>query len=197
MEVGVWENRQLHLRVRGQPRGTGTWTRSLDVERSLATLANAAYGVYQDANSQTQRTTTATDADSIARFALTRRAAVAASTTSSTQAGVQRDAYLADRATPPNRADIRIPALYDSQGGRWPLWLARSGDTITIRNLPLTLSLDVDRIRTFRITETSYSCDTDELQVTPEMPPPSLEWLVVRREIEDATRRLPSPPKPT
>jgi len=182
-ECGVWENQRLHLRARGA--AARAWyvdTGSLDVERSLATLANAAYGVYQDTTNRMQRTATTTDAGSIARFALTRRAAVAASTTSSTQAGVQRDAYLADRKDPPTRADIQIPALYDAVGGRWPLWLARSGDTITIRNLPPTLSLDVDRIRTFRIAETAYSCDTDVLSVTPELPRPSLEVLLARRD---------------
>ena len=70
--------------------------------------------------------------------------------------------------------------MYDAAGGRWPLWMARSGDTITIRNLPPTLSLDVDRIRTFRIAETAYSCDTDVLSVTPELPRPSLEVMVAR-----------------
>jgi hypothetical protein len=180
-ECGVWENRLLHLRERGA--AARAWlvdAGSLDVERSLATLVNAAYGVYRDPNSQTQRTTTATDAGSIARFALTRRAAVPASTTSSTQAGVQRDAFLEDRAIPPTRAEIKIPVLYDEAGGRWPLWMARSGDTITIRNLPPTLSLDVDRIRTFRIAETAYSCDTNVLSVTPELPRPSLEVMVAR-----------------
>lgn len=182
-EVGVWENRLLHLRVRGAAgRAWYVDAGSLDVERSLATLSNAAYGVYQDANNRVQRTAVATDAGSIARFGLTRRAAVATQTTSSAQAGVQRDAFLADHAVPPTRADIKIAALYDAAGGRWPLWLARSGDTITIRNLPPTLSLDVDRIRTFRIAETTYSCDTDVLSVTPELPRPSLEVMLARRE---------------
>jgi hypothetical protein len=180
-EVGVWENRLLHLRVRGSAgRAWMVDAGSLDVERSLATLSNAAYGVYQDANNRTQRTAAATDAGSIARFGLTRRAAVTAATTSGTQAGVQRDAYLADHALPPTRANIKIGALYDAAGGRLPLWMARSGDTITIRNLPPTLSLDVDRIRTFRIAETAYSCDTDVLSVTPELPRPSLEVMVAR-----------------
>ena len=49
-EVGVWENRLLHLRVRGSAgRAWYVDAGSLDVERSLATLSNAAYGVYQDA----------------------------------------------------------------------------------------------------------------------------------------------------
>lgn len=180
-EVGVWESRLLHLRQRGSAgRAWYVDAGSLDMERSLATLSNAVYGVYQDADNRVRRTEISVDTGSIVRFALTRQAAVAAQTTSSTQAGVQRDAYLADHATPPTRSGIMIAALYDAGGGRWPLWAARSGDTITIRNLPPTLSLDVDRIRTFRIAETSYSCDTDVLSVTPELPRPSLEVLVAR-----------------
>ena len=170
-EVGVWENRLLHLRARGaEARAWYVDVGALDVQRSLTTLANSVYGVYQDASNRIVRTDIATDDGSISRYAVTRRAALGVQTTSATQAGVQRDAFLADHAEPPPRANIVIPALYDAAGGRYPLWLARSGDTITIRNLPPTLSLDVDRIRTFRISETAYSCDTDVLSVTPELP---------------------------
>jgi len=183
-EVGVWDDQQLHLRVRGSTaRAWSVDAGSLDVQRSLETLANAAYGIYQDAIGWTQRTAVATDASSIARYGLTRRAAVPTQTTSSTQAGVHRDAYLEDRSTVQPRASITIPALYGAEGSQWPLWMARSGDTITIRNLPATLSLDVDRIRTFRIAGTEYHCDMDMLTVTPESPRPSVEVLLARSGI--------------
>lgn len=182
-EVGVWEDRKLHFRPRGD--AARAWyvdVTSLDVQRSLDTLWNAAYGVYQNANGGLQRTATATDADSIARWGLTRRAAVRAQTTSATLAGVIRDAYLDDRATPPARAGIAFRELYDAAGGRWPLWSARSGDTITIRNLPPTLSTDVDRIRTFRISRTEYDADADVLTVEPEEALPRLEFMLARRD---------------
>jgi len=153
---------------------------ALAVQRTIETLLNAVYGIYQDAGGLTQRTATATDTDSIARFGITRRGAVSAQTTSETRAMLYRDAYLTDHKTPAPRASITIQALYDATGGRWPLWAARSGDTITIRNLPPTLSLDADRIRTFGLVETEYNCDTDTLSVTPELPLPSLGVLQAR-----------------
>jgi hypothetical protein len=71
-------------------------------------------------------------------------------------------------------------AVYDAAGGRWPLWMARSGDTVTIRNLPPTLSAEVDRVRTFRIGRTEYECDSDTLRVEPEESLPRLEMMVAR-----------------
>lgn len=181
-EVGVWENRLLHLRVRGSAgRAWYVDAAGLELERSLETLRNAVYAVYRDAAGVTQRTAAATDAASAARYGLTRRAALRADTTSATQAGVQRDAYLQDRKDPPARAGITIWAIYDAAGARWPLYAVRSGDTITLRNLPPTLSGDVDRIRTFRISRTEYKCDDDTLSVEPEEPAPSLETMLARR----------------
>jgi hypothetical protein len=122
----------------------------------------------------------AADASSVIRYGLTRRAALSTNTTSAAQSGVQRDAALADRQQPPARATIGVNALYDASGGRWPLWAARAGDTITIRSLPPTLSTDIDRIRSFRISRTEYDVDNDTITIEPEAPLQSLEVMVAR-----------------
>jgi hypothetical protein len=182
-EWGVWENRMLHFRPRGsQGRAWYVDVSELELERTIDMLSNAAYALYQDESNRPLRTAVATDADSIARYGLTRRAKVDASTTSATQAGVHRDAFLDDRADPIPRIGIRFARLFDASGALWPNWMARSGDTVTIRNLPPTLSTAIDRIRTFRVSETRYAVDTNVIELVPESPLPSLETLMVRRE---------------
>lgn len=182
-ETGVYDGRVLHFRPLGD--AARAWyvdAASLRLERSLDQLRNSAYAVYQDSSGTTQRGSVSTDAASVSRYGVTRREAVHAQTTSLTQANVQRDAALQDKKDPKPRAAITFGELYDAAGSRYPLFLARAGDTITMRNLPPTLSVEVDRIRTFRISETEYSADTDTLQVTPESPLPSLEVLLARRQ---------------
>lgn len=180
-EVGVYEDRQLFFRPQGGGRAWYVDATDLSVARTLEQLYNSVRAAYQDANGRTQRTTSTSDTASIAKAGLLRAAAVASSTTSATQAGVERDAALQDHKDPLPRASIAFDAVYDASGGRYPLWLVRSGDTITIRNLPPTLSTSVDRIRTFRITHTSYDVFSGVLTVEPELPPPTLEVMLARR----------------
>jgi hypothetical protein len=63
-----------------------------------------------------------------------------------------------------------------------PLYAMRAGDTVTMRNLPPTLSTAVDRIRTFTVGETSYDAAEDRLDIAPSDPVPTLVTLVARRE---------------
>lgn len=180
-ETGVYEGRQLFFRPQGGGRAWFVDATDLSIARTLEQLFNSVRAAYQDPNGRTQRTTSTTDATSVARYGLLRATAVASSTTSATQAGIERGAELQDHKDPLPRAPITFDAVYDASGARYPLWLVRSGDTITIRNLPPNLSTSVDRIRTFRITHTSYDAIADTLQVEPELPPPTLEVMLARR----------------
>jgi hypothetical protein len=180
-EWAVWNDRTLQF----QPRGATSHAWYIDVgdltvERTIDQLANSAYGVYQDANSRTLRTTTNSNAASISRSGLTRRASVSVSSTSAIQAGIQRDAFLNDRQSPIPLVGVSFLVIYDSAGARYPLNMMRSGDTVTIRNLPPTLSTAVDRIRTFRIVRTMYDAITDTITVEPESPLPTLDALLAR-----------------
>ena len=180
-EVGV-QDRQLYYRPRASV--GNAWyvdASSLEIERTLDQIFNSVYTVYKDSNGTAQRTTTASSSTSIARYGVTRRTALSSDTTSATQAGVHRDAALADRKLPIPRAKITFSAVYDSAGARWPLWMVRSGDTITARNLPPTLSTDIDRIRTFRISRTEYDVDNRTLSVEPESPLPTLDAMLARK----------------
>lgn len=181
-EVGVWEGRVLHFRPRSS--AARAWyvdVTSLEVARTLEDLSNSVYAVYKDAKSRTLRTANNTDSASVGRYGVTRRTSISADTTSSTQAGVQRDAQLADHKDPLPRATVAFSAIYDAGGSRYPLWLVRSGDTITIRNLPPSTATSVDRVRTFRISHTQYTAATRELSVELEVPPPRLATLLARR----------------
>jgi hypothetical protein len=183
-EWGVQNGRILYFRPQGS--ANRTWLIDLsdiDVDRTLDQLANSVYAVYQDANNITQRTAANTDATSTARYALTRRQALAVTTTSANVAGVHRDAALSDGKDPPPRSAITLTRVYDATGARWPLWAVRAGDTLSVRNLPPTLSTSIDRIRTFRLTRSSYHADDDTLAIEPDVPRPTLDALLARLAI--------------
>lgn len=178
-EVGVWENRLLHFRPRGS--AGRTWyveARAIEIERTLEALHNSGYVIYQSANDEARRTVIATDATSVTRYGLTRRKAQSLSTTSATLAELLRDTALMDGATPRPRSAIVFDVLYDAAGSRWPLWMCRSGDTLVLRNLPPTLDDEIDRIRSFIVSETIYDAVANRLQVTPETPLPRIEVLL-------------------
>lgn len=181
-EWGVYDGQMLHFRQRGSAgRAWYVDAAALEVERTIDTLANSVYAIYQDGDGRTRRSSTSADTPSATKYGLTRRRAVSTDATNSTQAGYIRDTALNDGKDPSPRIGITFRELYDAAGGRWPLWYARSGDTITVRNLPPTISTAIDRIRTFRLSETNYSADDDALTVTPETPLPALDVLVARR----------------
>jgi hypothetical protein len=151
-----------------------------DIEQTIDALYNSIYPIYQEAGGRTLRGTTSTDATSVQQYGLTRRRAVQVQTTSSTQANTHRDAALADGKDPRPRVGIEISALYSASGMRVHPWVARPGDTISIRNLPPTISADVDRLRTFVLSELEFDCDSGLATLTPESPTPSLDVMVAR-----------------
>ncbi len=182
-EVGVWEDRRVHFRPKGS--GGRTWFVEADeaeIGSTLETLYNSVYGLYQDANSRALRTAVADDADSQARYGIVRRQVVGVSTTSATQANVQRDAALEDGRVIRPRSSVSFEYLADRSGAIYPKWLLRAGDTLVLANLPPVANEDIDRARTFLVAERSYDALTDEAQPVPEEPPASLEFLVARRD---------------
>jgi len=182
-EWGVYEGRLLHFRPRdGQRHWHVDVTTTPKLQRSIEGLRNGAYVIYRDAGGRTLRTVVTGDGDSQARYGVRRVGVLNVQTTSLAEAQVQQARFLADRATLSTRADIQFDRLYDAVGALWPLWSIRAGDTVTMRNLPPTLSTDIDRIRTFRVAETEYDAASGTLSIAPEEPLPSLDVLVARRE---------------
>lgn len=183
-EWGVFEGRVLHFRPQGN--AGRHWyvdaTQILELQRSLENVRNSAYGVYRAANGGTLRTGTTDDEPGKTRYGLTRRGFVDVQTTSLSEAETHRNVWLSDRADMQPRARIEFNRVFDAGGGIWPLWSMRAGDTVTIRNLPPTLSSDIDRIRTFRIGETSYNAASGIMDIAPDDPTPTLVTLVARQE---------------
>lgn len=180
-EVGVYRDKQLYFRQKGS--AGRTWYVDIDdleLERTIDTLVNSAYASYKDANNTTVRSSSTSDTASIARYGLTRRSFVNVDTTSSAQASAAQTALLTDQANPLPKARISFSRVYNAAGGQYPLYYVRSGDAITIRNLPPNLGSNVDRIRTFRISETSYTASSNTLDVTPEEPIPTLDRVIAQ-----------------
>lgn len=180
-EVGAWEDQVLYFRKRGS--AGRTWyidVRALTLQRSMDGLYTSAYATYQDASGRTLRTTTSSDTS--AGVSITRRQAVSAgTTTSATLAGVIRDTSLNDTKNPQPRATIGFDAVYDSTGATWPLYYVRAGDTLVIRNFPAVIGPSTpDRLRSFRLSRTSFDLKTGALSVEPETALPSLDVLVAR-----------------
>lgn len=175
-EWGVWENQTLFFRPQGD--AALHWyvdADELTLDSTLESLVNNAYAIYQDANGRTLRTVDTQDANSVTKYGIQRRFAITERTSSNAKAAITRDTFLAQNKEIAPRASVTLFGLFDAAGARYPLWMARAGDTITIRNLPPTLSTEIDRIRTFRISRKSYNVDTDTLTPTPEYALPTLE----------------------
>lgn len=183
-EAGVWEDRVLHFRPEGS--AGRDWyvdvTKIMDLERDLDKLQNSAYAVYRNGRNETQRTAVADDVPSQNLASLIRRGYVNVQTTSSSEAQTHRDTFLADRKDFIVRATIEFERLYDAQGVEHPLHAVRQGDTLTMRNLPPTLSVDIDNIRSFIVGEAEVRPFAREASVTPREAVPTLVTLVARRE---------------
>jgi hypothetical protein len=182
-EVGVLDNQSLYARYQGY--NTQTWyvdITDLQIERTLDTLCNSVYAVYENVNGIAVRTLATSDSASIARYGLTRRMAIDADTTSSIQAGIQQAMVLADKKDPPAKATIEFTKIYDVNGILQPLWMPKAGDTIFIRNLPPDTSTSIDRIRSFRLSRTEYDVDARVLSVEPEEPQDTLAFWLARSE---------------
>lgn len=174
-----------------EPWGTSgrTWyvdVTDLQIQRTLETLANSVYAVYQDASNRPVRTAASSNTLSQSRYGLTRRQALGTQTTSATQAGVERDTRLADTATPPARAGITFTAVYTAYGARVPLERVRAGDTFILRNLAPSLSVDVDKIRVIRIGRAVWDLIANTLSIEPQVPLPTLETMLARQENANA-----------
>lgn len=181
-EFQVWEDQVAVFRPRNSASRTWLIDVPLDdfeVQRTLADLYNLTYAIYQDPKGRKLRTTETSDTASQAKYAIIRTSSVETQTTSSTQATIQQNAELADKKEPIPRLSLPIVALFDANGAEWPLYMPRSGDTITIRNLPPALTTEIDRIRSFRIVRTNYDVIENTLEVEPEGFIPSLPRIIL------------------
>lgn len=188
-EVGVWSDQRLHLRERsGAARYWQVDAGDIELERTLDTMVNSAYGVYSETGNRTLRTAVATDADSVSRWGITRRAAVSVSTTSATAAEAGRDKMIGESKEPSVRTALTIRRLKDSRGKDWPMYMAKSGDIVEITNLSPALGSAADKIRRFTLVATDYDAQYNTLQPVADLTLPTLETLVAESIIRRDSR---------
>lgn len=182
-EWGVWDDRYLHF----QPRGYLARELYIDVvdpkvQRTLSGLANSFYVRYRDASGRSLRTTPTANSNSITRNGITIRRSANSTSTNAGGAQSQAAMYLNEYATPIPRSEIRFTNVYDSGGNLFPPFLARSGDNVTLRNVPQTAGETLARARQFRVKRTKYDLMTGMLEITPENDLPTLVTMLTRDE---------------
>lgn len=172
----VYNNQTLIVRPRGSGYDWFTDITSLDVVRTLTQLYNSVYAVYKEPNDQRSlRTAVTTDADSVAKFKITRRKPILVETTDSVQATKIRDSVLALQTDPVPRANVELDRIYDKFGNPFPLFMVRADDTLTLRNLPPTLGNVYDKIRTLVIVRTNVDLLRNTIQLDLESATPNIE----------------------
>ena len=184
----VWEDRVLSFAPvpTVDTLGVQTWVvdaeSDMNIQRSLGNVYTNVYVAYDSQNDGTLRTDEAENSDTRAAIQLKRVRALSVDTQDATQAGAFRDAALGDWSQQRGRVQIRFNRVFDSGGGQAQLYQMRSGDIVTIRNLPPTLADNVDALRTFVIGETIYDVDAGRMDISPAVVVPVLDKMIARRE---------------
>jgi len=150
---------------------------AIDLQKTIDALSTTIYTKYVDENGRTLRTDTASNAQSIVKNGIDRTYAARANTTSETQAELIRDAELDERGETRPRAAVIVTKLYNASGGGVPLIEARSGDRLTIRNLP-NIGAELDNIQTFTIDRTRLA--GGELEIVPSRELPNIADLLAQ-----------------
>lgn len=178
-EWGVARDRIAYLRPPGEV--VNAWqieVSELDLERSISDLYNRVYATYTQINDRILRTPVAEDLESINATGLKRGLHVSSDgDTSETLAARLRDAALAESSQPRPRMQVQ-PIRVTRAGTQVRNYDVRAGDRCTIPNLPIIGSATFERLRSFRVSETSYDGMTDTLTIVPELPTAQLEYLL-------------------
>lgn len=181
VEWGVFNHRTLHFRKRGSDgRDLYIDVSSLKLRRTLAGLVNQTYAVYQDADGRTLRTAAASDVNSETVNNITVRRAVPVTTSNITVAEAARDTALRAKKDAVIQAQVGFSELFDAGQAVLPNFMARPGDVITARSLPLTSDYVQQFLRRFMLSETRYNLMTDELKITPENSTPDMTYSLAK-----------------
>lgn len=178
-EWGITIDQELYFRPVGSAaRQWAIDAADLEVEQGLDSLYNATYATYEDANGRTLRTAANTDTASVRRYGLTRQNTIEAKTASAATAATIAATATTATSTPIPKAKVQVRRFSTITGAIARPEEARAGDTVTIRNLPPSASVLLDRIRTFTIAQTRFDLDTGAVEIIPESPTPDLEFQI-------------------
>lgn len=176
-EVGVWDGKLLHFREKGSSNNTYHIRRSIPkLQYGLKSLRNSAYCAYQDENGVTQRTDTATDAASQARYGLRRRSSVSSRSPALATAETLRDDEIESNAAVAPRADMGIGRLYSPYGQRVCVSFLRHGDVLVVENLSPLFTLQEEARAV--VVNPRLDLMTGGLQFSIGLPPPSVETII-------------------
>jgi hypothetical protein len=152
----------------------------INVLLSLAELANKFYATYRDTKNLRLATANNSDTFSITTYGMTRQRSIDDDTTNSTQATSLRDVALGDQKIVRPEASIDFDRVFFLNGSEAPLEAIRPGDIFVLRNLPPIVPRVgvVDRIRSFRLSETILNLATYHIGVTPEEFLPRLDVML-------------------
>jgi hypothetical protein len=150
--AGIWDD-VLHF----WPRGTDskTWyldANTMELGRSLQSVASAVTAVHKDTNGKLLRTSAATDSYTQEAWAMKRKIVIDVNTTSSAYAEKARDAVLSAKSGFIPAADITFDEIFTDTGALADPWQVHGDDKVIIRNLPAPLQA-VD----FRICRTDFN----------------------------------------
>jgi hypothetical protein len=153
---------------------------TVEVQRSLDSVASRAYAVYQTEGSRKLRTAVASNLNAVTAFGISRDVVTNAQTTSATEAEFWRDTLLSDKANLSVRAQVRFNKLLSTTGQVVPLWSIRAGDRIVVRNVPLDIRPALE-VRSFIVAQTDFDAVANSVAVEPDVPYPTMVTLISRR----------------
>ena len=190
----IWEDRIPYMFARSL--STLKWRVDLKdfamflLKHRGAALWNAVYSVYTSAGSLT-RTSTSTDADSVAKYGLTRTKVISQlGSVSAAAAQSRRTGWLNDhKEVFPRLENMKLgTTVYDANGVPTPSSWVRAGDVLRVRDLvPATGDVDTitrDALRTYYLVKTTYDMDAGTMRIVPDTEPSGLAE-VLGRNLKD------------
>lgn len=180
-KFGVWDRKQIYFWEKGY--NAQTWYADVEddlaLQRTISAIGNRGYVSYRDQEGRVLRTERDTADLSIRQYGLTLDETRRSRSTSESQAELQRDLLLLEASQPTPRSRLVLTHITNKRGAYVPIYKLRAGDTINLRNLPVTTEGDlIDRVRTMTITETDFNTETGQNQITLEASLPDLGDLI-------------------
>lgn len=188
--MAIWEDRKAYVFPRDDS-VVDWYVKAQQIQFGLTpdfeNLWNAAYALYRDGSDVLTRTSVASDADSIAKYGITRTYCIPdLGQVSQADAEAVRDTWISEhKDIISSDSDIVLgDTVYDANGTPWPSSHVRAGDVIQVKDiLPSTEDLINPRrngINTFYILETEYDAKLKTNRLTVDSESNSLEAILSR-----------------
>ena len=174
-ETGI-QSDSLYFRERGS--AARTWyvdVSEYELLRTLGTVVNEAYAVYQDEMRRTRRTTSGSSSVSQDKYDLTRQDFIRSKASQVAEAERERDAFLESVSDPPHKIEIEVLRVTTVAGLTVPVWHVKAGDTIVINGAAIMPGTPETIFISFRAARTKWRMGK-EFKIEPEALSPSTAW---------------------